>query len=103
MTAAVQEPRELAALRAYIAQVRADRAARPAQLSSYEQAIAAATGLTSPEDLAEVEDVMRDGRTGLDDLTPEQFAALAVLAYARCLAIGMLLGTVTIEREAPSP
>jgi hypothetical protein len=102
MTAAAQEPRELAALRAHIAQVRADRAALPPELTSYEQEIAAATGLTSPGDLAEVEAVMRDGRTGLDDLAPDEFAALAVLAYAGCRAARLLLGTVTIEGEAPS-
>jgi hypothetical protein len=97
MTASTLGGREIAALRGHSAYVRAARAALPARLSPYEELICAVTGLTDPRDLAEVEDVMRTGLSGLDGLTPAEFAALAAEAHATCLAIGAALGTVTIE------
>jgi hypothetical protein len=97
MTASTLSGREIAALRKHFTHVRACRASLPGRLSPYEELISVATGLTGPGDLAEVEDVMRTGRSGLDDLTPAVFAALAAEAHATWLAIRAALGTVTIE------
>ena len=99
MTAAPDEPTR-AALRAWLGDIRALRAARPPDLTPYEKSIAAATGLTDPLDLAEVEELMRSGGDlcGLDDLAPAEFGAAARRALADALVIGAVLGTVTIEQ-----
>ena len=49
---------------------------------TYAQLIAESIGTDEPATVALVEDLMRDGRTGLDDLTPAAFRALARQAHA---------------------
>lgn len=54
---------------------------------SYRQRISVVIGERDPAVLAVVEDLMRDGRSGLDALTPARFDTAARAAYADVAAL----------------